>query len=67
VTDATIDGTATWNQSTGAVTARLTVHPRRGAVVRLKASWLVLGQPGQYALITGTQGKAALAARCPAP
>jgi pimeloyl-ACP methyl ester carboxylesterase len=67
VTDATIDGTATWNQSTGAVTARLTVHPRRGAVVRLKASWLVLGQPGQYAVITGTQGKAALAARCPAP
>ncbi len=67
VTDATIDGTATWNQATGKVTARLTVHPRRGAAVRLTATWLVFGQPGQYAVITGSQGKAALAARCPAP
>jgi pimeloyl-ACP methyl ester carboxylesterase len=67
VTDATVDGTATWNQSTGAVTARLTVHPHRGAAVRLTATWLVFGQSGQYAVITGAQGKAALAARCPAP
>jgi pimeloyl-ACP methyl ester carboxylesterase len=67
VTDATIDGTATWNQATGAVTARLMVYPRRGAAVRLTATWLVFGQPDQYAVITGSQGKAALAARCPAP
>jgi pimeloyl-ACP methyl ester carboxylesterase len=67
VTDATIDGTATWNQATGAVTARLTVYPRRGAAVRLTATWLVFGQPDQYAVITGSQGKTALAARCPAP
>jgi pimeloyl-ACP methyl ester carboxylesterase len=67
VTDATIDGSATWNQATGKVTARLTVHPPRGAAVRLTATWLVFGQPDQYAVITGSQGKAALAARCPAP
>jgi pimeloyl-ACP methyl ester carboxylesterase len=67
VTDAAIDGTATWNQATGKVTARLTVHPQRGAAVRLTATWLVFGQPDQYAVITGSQGKAALAARCPAP
>jgi pimeloyl-ACP methyl ester carboxylesterase len=67
VTDAAIDGTATWNQATGAVTARLTVHLRRGATVRLTATWLVFGQADQYAVITGSQGKAALAARCPAP
>lgn len=67
VNDAAIDGTATWNQTTGAVTARLTVYPRRGAVVRFTATWLVFGQPNQYAVITGSQGNAALAARCPAP
>lgn len=67
VTDAAIDGTATWNQATGAVTARLTVYPRRGAAVRLTATWLVFGQPHQYAVITGSQGHAALAARCPTP
>jgi pimeloyl-ACP methyl ester carboxylesterase len=67
VTDATIDGSATWNQATGTVTARLTVHPRRGAAVSLTATWLVFGQPDQYAVITGSQGKSALAARCPAP
>jgi pimeloyl-ACP methyl ester carboxylesterase len=67
VADATIDGSAKWNQSTGAVTATLTVHPQRGAAVHLKATWLVLGQPSQYAVITGSQGKAVLAARCPPP
>ena len=37
VTDAPIDGVATWNPSSGWVTARLTVHPRAGRVVQLTA------------------------------
>ncbi len=67
VTNATIDGTATWNQSTGAVTARLVVHLNRGAPVHVTAKWQVFGQPGDYAVITGSQGKGVLRARCPAP
>jgi pimeloyl-ACP methyl ester carboxylesterase len=67
VTDAAIDGTATWNQSTGQITAHLTVHPAHGAAVTLTAGWQVFAQPGQPAVITGSQGKTPLAARCPAP
>jgi pimeloyl-ACP methyl ester carboxylesterase len=67
VSDAAIDGTATWNQATGRVTAHLTVHPARGAAVTVIARWLVFAQPGQPAIITGSQGKTPLAARCPAP
>jgi pimeloyl-ACP methyl ester carboxylesterase len=67
VTNAAIDGTATWDQSTGAVTARLVVHLNRGAPVHVTARWQVFGQPDMYAVITGSQGKTVLRARCPAP
>jgi pimeloyl-ACP methyl ester carboxylesterase len=67
VTNATIDGTAIWNQSSGLVTARLVVHLNRGAPVHLAATWQPFGQPGKYAVITGSQGGRVLRARCPAP
>jgi pimeloyl-ACP methyl ester carboxylesterase len=67
VTNATIDGTATWNQSTGAVTAVLTVHPARGPVVRLTAHWQVYARPGHPAVISGSADGARLAATAPAP
>jgi pimeloyl-ACP methyl ester carboxylesterase len=67
VTDATIDGTAVWNQSTGVVTARLVVHLEHGAPVHVTATWQPFGEPGKYAVITGHQGKRVLRARCPAP
>jgi pimeloyl-ACP methyl ester carboxylesterase len=65
--DAVIDGTAAWNQATGAVTARLTVHPAGHPVVRLTAHWHVYAAPGQDAVITGRQGTRLLAATSPAP
>jgi pimeloyl-ACP methyl ester carboxylesterase len=67
VTDATIDGKAVWNQSTGIVTARLVVHLEHGAAVHLLATWQPFGQPGTYAVISGSQGDSVLRARCPAP
>jgi hypothetical protein len=67
VTDATIDGTARWNQSAGWVTARLTVHPAGAAPVRLAARWRPFGGQDQPAVITGSQGQRHLAAVCPAP
>ena len=67
VTDAAISGTVRWNQSSGQVTARLTVRQAHGAVVTLTARWLVYAQPGQLAVITGTAGHARLAATAPSP
>jgi hypothetical protein len=67
VTDAEVSGIARWNQSTGQVTARLTVRPAHGSVVTLTARWLVYARPGQLAMITGTAGGARLAATAPAP
>ncbi len=67
VTDATIDGTARWNQSSGRVTARLTVHPAGAAAVRLTARWRPFGAQDQPAVISGSQGQRHLAAVCPAP
>jgi pimeloyl-ACP methyl ester carboxylesterase len=66
VSDATIDGTAVWNQASGRVTARLTVHPA-GAAVHLTARWLVFGPQNRVAVITGTQRNRVLAATTPAP
>ncbi len=67
VTDATIDGTARWNQPADLVTARLTVHPAGAAPVQLTARWRPFGQQDQLAVITGSQGGKRLAATCPAP
>ena len=67
VSGAVIDGTAVWDQSSGRVTARLSVHPDGGAVVRLTARWHVFGARRQPAVIHGSQGGRRLAAQCPAP
>jgi pimeloyl-ACP methyl ester carboxylesterase len=67
VTDATIDGTASWNESGDIVRAVLVVHAGRGPEVRFTASWQPFGQPGQTAVIAGRQGTRRLMARCPAP
>ena len=67
VSGAVINGTAIWDQSSGRVTARLTVHPDGGAVVRLTGRWHVFGPQRQPAVIHGSQGGRRLAARCPAP
>ncbi len=67
VINATIDGTAVWNKSTGVVTAALVVHLAHGAPVHLSATWQPFGQPAKYAVITGSQGSRILRARCPAP
>ena len=67
VTDALIDGTATWNTTSGWVTARLTVHPDGGRLVRLTARWRPFGAQDQPAVIRGQQGTWPLAADCPAP
>ena len=67
VIDATIDGTARWNQATGRVTARLTVRTAGAAPVRLTARWRTFGTQDQLAVITGSAGKQRLAAVCPAP
>lgn len=67
VTDATIDGTARWNQQTGNVTARLTVRMAASAPVTVTAHWLVYARPHQLAVIAGRQGTRHLAAVLPAP
>ncbi len=67
VTDASISGVALWNQSTGTVSAWLTVRPARGAVVHLTARWRPFGAQDQLAVITGTQGGHRLRAQALAP
>ncbi len=67
VTDARIDGTARWDQSSGWAMARLTVHPEAGPVVRLTARWRPFGAQRQRAVIHGSAGKRRLAATAPAP
>jgi len=67
VSDATIDGSAAWDQSSGWVTARLTVHPDGAAPVWLTGRWLAFGSQKQLAVIHGSQGGRRLAATCPAP
>jgi hypothetical protein len=67
VANASIDGTARWNQQTDLVTASLTVHPAGAAPVRLTARWRPFGQQDQPAVITGSQAGKHLAAVAPAP
>jgi hypothetical protein len=67
VTDASISGTALWNQSAATVSARLTVRPARGAVVHLTARWRPFGAQDQLAVITGAQGGHRLRAQALAP
>ena len=65
VTDATINGTAAFNELTGTVVAHLTVHPAHGAAVSVNAGWNVFGTAD--AVIGGSQGGKHMAARSPAP
>lgn len=68
VAGATITGSATWNQATGFVTAKLTVTLTGSAApVKLTASWRVFGEQDQLAVITGSQGGRRLAAVAPPP
>ena len=67
VSNATIDGRAVWDQSSGWVTARLTVHPDGGAPVKVTGRWLAFGKQKQVAIVHGRQGGRRLAATCPAP
>jgi hypothetical protein len=67
VTDATISGTAQWNQSAGTVIARLTIRPAHGPAVRLTARWRPFGAQRQLAVITGWQGSRRLTAESVAP
>jgi pimeloyl-ACP methyl ester carboxylesterase len=67
VSGAVIEGTARWDQPSGRVTARLTVHPAGGPVIRLTGRWRVFGTQRQPAVIRGSQGGRRLAAECPAP
>ena len=67
MTDAPVDGVATWNSASGWVTARLTVRPDGGQLVRLTARWRPFGTQKQPAVIRGYQGARRLAATCPAP
>ena len=65
--DAPVDGTARWDQSSGWVVARLTVHPAGGPVVRLTARWRPFGSQRQLAVIHGSSAGRLLAATAPAP
>ena len=62
VSDVNIDGSAVWDQSSGWVTARLTVHPDGAAPVWLTGRWLAFGSQKQLAVIHGSPG-----GTCPAP
>jgi pimeloyl-ACP methyl ester carboxylesterase len=67
VTNATIDGTARWNQQTRSVTARLTVRMSGAAPVSVVAHWRVYARPHQLAVVSGREGTRHLAAVLPAP
>jgi hypothetical protein len=67
VTGARTDGTALLDESSGRVTAHLTVRYGAGAAVRLTARWLLFGAQDQAALIHGRAGIRRLAATLPGP
>jgi pimeloyl-ACP methyl ester carboxylesterase len=67
VTDAAITGRAWWNQTSHRVLARLTVRTASGRVIRLTARWRVFARPGDRAVITGSVGRAHVAATAAAP
>ena len=67
VANAAINGTASWNQASGFVTAALTVTLDSGQPVKVNASWRAHGEPDQPAVISGSQGSQRMAAVSPAP
>jgi hypothetical protein len=67
VSDATIDGTATFDRRTGQAVARLVLHLARAPTVRLTARWRPFGSQHLPAVIAGSQGHHRLAATLPAP
>jgi hypothetical protein len=67
VADAVVDGTATWNTSTGRVTARVTVKGPHGVTATLQMGWNDLARRSR-ATVSGRTGSGAhLAATLPAP
>jgi hypothetical protein len=67
VSDASIDGTARWNQAGDLASARLTVHIVGATAVRVSASWRPFAAQDQPAIISGWQGARRLSATVPAP
>jgi pimeloyl-ACP methyl ester carboxylesterase len=67
VAGARTDGTARLDESSGWVTAHLTVRYGAGTTVRLTARWLLSGAQDQPAVIHGRAGTTRLAATLPAP
>ena len=67
VTGARADGTVQLEESSGMVTAHLTVRYGAGATARLTARWLLFGAQNQPAVIHGRAGTRRLAATLPAP
>ncbi|RAG86874.1 hypothetical protein DN069_04260 [Streptacidiphilus pinicola] len=66
VPDASISGTAVWNQSDGSVTAQLTVHPDQGPDVSVNASWNTTAATPTVTL-TGSASGVSLLATLPTP
>jgi pimeloyl-ACP methyl ester carboxylesterase len=67
VADATVDGRATWNTTTGRVRARVLVKGRSGSQASLRMTWDDLSRRPRAAVTGRTGSGARLAATLPAP
>jgi pimeloyl-ACP methyl ester carboxylesterase len=67
VADATVEGRAAWNTTTGRVIARVTVKGPGGAMANLRMSWNDLARRPRATLTGRTGAGARLAATLPAP
>jgi pimeloyl-ACP methyl ester carboxylesterase len=67
VTDATVDGRATWNTGTGLVTAQVVVKGPRGTTATVRMRWHDLARHARATLTGRTGSGARLAAFLPAP
>jgi pimeloyl-ACP methyl ester carboxylesterase len=67
VADAVVDGTATWNTSTGRVAARVTVKGPGGVTASLRLRWNDLARRSRATVSGRTGSGAPLAATLPAP
>ena len=67
VADAVVDGTATWNTSTGRVTARVTIKGPHGVTAGLRLRWNDLARRSRATVGGRTGSGAQLAATLPAP
>jgi hypothetical protein len=67
VADTTVDGTATWNTSTGRVTARVVVKGPGGATATLRLRWNDLVRHPRAAVTGRTGADSRVVATLPAP